>query len=510
MWQTLTDITDEEISTFTDKVDEFITKGYTDRKTMLNILGADSLNNKKTYLQQCIEIYPELIRDYHVREELASMLNARKKEAKYGKFKINGTYTFLLPDVFAWMQYVFLGDKSPQGILKEGQVSCRLFKESNELLVNRSPHLYREHAVRENIINDNTKEWFTTDGVYTSTHDLISKILQFDNDGDKALVISDQLLINIAKRNMEGIVPLYYEMGKAKAENINKSNIYNSLTKAFKFNNIGKFSNQLTVMWNLKDADKKLETIAQITALNNFTIDGAKTLLVPEVPKDVELKMKESNSKMPYFFQFAKDKDKDDVADINNSTVNRICRNIENIKQGDYDFSSIGKFNKNMLMNNCRIEINDNIINTDKELEKNKGLYMINAKELGVDSSEVYVIAQKKIRERFELACSIEEISLKDGIDMVIRYTYSKNKNSKKDFLFNIFGDIILNNLKCNIKKPLGNEYIMCECCGERVERKANSQQYCNKCAKKIKLDNDRKIQKERYKLRKLSQIQNL
>src|SRR5574344_66751 len=108
-----------------------------------------------------------------------------------------------------------------------------LFKESNELLVNRSPHLYREHAVRENIINVNTKEWFTTDGVYTSTHDLISKILQFDNDGDKALVISDQLLINIAKRNMEGIVPLYYEMGKAKAENINKSNIYNSLTKAF-------------------------------------------------------------------------------------------------------------------------------------------------------------------------------------------------------------------------------------------------------------------------------------
>ena len=30
-------------------------------------------------------------------------------------------------------------------------------------------------------------------------------------------------------------------------------------------------------------------------------------------------------------------------AEINNSTVNRICRNIENIKQCNYDFSSIGK-----------------------------------------------------------------------------------------------------------------------------------------------------------------------
>ena len=25
------------------------------------------------------------------------------------------------------------------------------------------------------------REWFTTDGIYTSTHDLISKILQFDD-----------------------------------------------------------------------------------------------------------------------------------------------------------------------------------------------------------------------------------------------------------------------------------------------------------------------------------------
>jgi hypothetical protein len=487
MWQTLTDITDEEIETFTDRVDDFITKGYTDRKTMLNMLGADSLNNNKTYLQQCIEIYPEMIRDYHVREELASSLNARKKEAKYGKFKINGTYTFLLPDVFAWMQYVFLDYKIPQGILKEGQVSCRLFKESNELLVNRSPHLYREHAVRDNIVDDITKEWFVTNGVYTSSHDLISKILQFDNDGDKALVIADGLLINIAKRNMEGIVPLYYEMGKAKAENINKSNIYNSLTKAFKFNNIGKFSNQLTVMWNLKDSDKKLETIAQITALNNFTIDGAKTLLVPEVPKDVELKMKESNSKMPYFFQFAKDKDKDDVADINDSTVNRICRNIEAIKQGNYDFSSIGKFNKNMLMNNCRIEINDNIINTYKELEKNKRDYAIKSNILSLESYEEDKIdLNYNIRKSFCNICDINNISLKDGIDMVIRYVYSKNKNSKKDFLFNIFGDVILNNIKNNIKKPLGNEYIMCGCCGERVSKKVNNQQYCEKCAKNI------------------------
>ncbi len=91
--------------------------------------------------------------------------------------------------------------------------------------------------------------------------------------------------------------------------------------------------------------------------------------------------MKASNGKLPYFFQFAKDKDKSAVAEINNSTVNRICRNIENIKkQCNYDFSSIGKFNKNYLMNNSKIEINDRVINKYKELEKNKNQYFALAK----------------------------------------------------------------------------------------------------------------------------------
>ena len=180
MWQTLTDITDEEISDFTDVVDEFITNGYSDRKTMLKLLGADEDNTHKTNLQKCIEIYPELIRDYHVREELASMLNARKKEAKYGKFKINGKYTFLIPDVFAWMENVFLGIEVPKGLLEDGEVSCKLFKGYYELLLERSPHLYAEHCPRNQVLNENTKKWFLTNGVYTSSHDLISKVMQFD------------------------------------------------------------------------------------------------------------------------------------------------------------------------------------------------------------------------------------------------------------------------------------------------------------------------------------------
>lgn len=487
MWQTLTDVTDKEIEEFTKPVDEFITKGYSDRDTMIKILGADKNNLKKTYLQKCIAIYPEMIQDYHIKEELASTLNKRKKEAKFGKFKIDATYTFLLPDVFAWMQYVFLEDEKPSGLLNNGEVSCRLYKKTNELLVDRSPHLYREHAVRDNVNNSETKKWFITDGIYTSSHDLISKILQFDVDGDKGLVISQNNLIKVAKRNMEGIVPLYYEMGKAKAINIDEDNIYESLTKAFKYNNIGKFSNKLTVVWNSGEIDeRKMNILKFLTADLNFTIDSAKTLVAPQIPKEIEEEMKESNGKMPYFFQFAKDKDKEEVSEINDSTVNRICKKIENIKQQDYDFSTLGKFKKSYLMNNSKIEINNSIIDKYKELDKEKQMMFVDKKKQGMKKEEIYLTVFKDIRIEFESFCNASNIDIVDAIDMIIKYIYSTNKNKLKGFLFDIFGDIIYNNLKNNIKQPLG-KYKMCEVCGKRFEItniKNTSQIYCKKCSK--------------------------
>lgn len=76
-------------------------------------------------------------------------------------------------------------------------------------------------------------KWFTTNAVYTSTYDLISKILQFDVDGDQALVVADQDFIRIAERNMNGIIPLYYNMQKAKPVELNNKNIYAGLNAAF-------------------------------------------------------------------------------------------------------------------------------------------------------------------------------------------------------------------------------------------------------------------------------------
>jgi hypothetical protein len=65
------------------------------------------------------------------------------------------------------------------------------------------------------------REWFTTNAIYTSTYDLISKILQFDVDGDKSLVVADPDFVRIAERNMNGVVLLYYNMRKAEPTELN-------------------------------------------------------------------------------------------------------------------------------------------------------------------------------------------------------------------------------------------------------------------------------------------------
>lgn len=76
----------------------------------------------------------------------------------------------------------------PQGLLKDGEVSARVFAKREKLDCLRSPHLYREHGVRRNVVNEDTKKWFRTDALYTSSYDLISKLLQFDKQSRSNLL----------------------------------------------------------------------------------------------------------------------------------------------------------------------------------------------------------------------------------------------------------------------------------------------------------------------------------
>ncbi len=270
MLQTLTDISDEELIQMSSKTVKEITTLGTDKETMLRVLGATEKKKHRTALQDALLLYPELLNDDHTKEIIKNKKKSMIKDAKSGKLLVDGArYTYLCPDLYAFCEKLFLNIQNPKGLLSGNDVHCSLYDEGY-IDILRSPHLFREHGVRWNKKDKKYEKWFITPGVYTSIHDPISKLLQFDNDGDKALIIADELIVNIAKRNMENIVPLYYEMSVAQKQEINSKNIYEALTLAYGIN-IGEYSNNITKIWNSDNIN--MDVIKWLCMENNFTID---------------------------------------------------------------------------------------------------------------------------------------------------------------------------------------------------------------------------------------------
>ncbi|MBL4951004.1 hypothetical protein JK635_01960 [Neobacillus sp. YIM B02564] len=179
MIQTLTDMTKKELTKLSqDTINDILQIG-SDKETMLRVLGATESNKRKNYFQQALSIYPELLNDEHSKQVIKDKKKKLIKDACAGKLNVKGKYTFICPDLYAFCERLFLGIEQPIGLLKNGEVYCDIF-ENGKVDCLRAPHLYREHGVRTNVLDEEKAKWFITHGIYTSIHDPISKMLQFD------------------------------------------------------------------------------------------------------------------------------------------------------------------------------------------------------------------------------------------------------------------------------------------------------------------------------------------
>lgn len=479
MLQTLTDMSQEEVKLITNKTRQNIDNISKDKNTMLKALGVTVENENKNYFQQAIEIYPELLRDTYSLNVLKQIKQSMVKEAKSGKLDINGKYTFIIPDLYAFSQHLFLGDTDPPGLLANGEVSCKLYPNGRKLDCLRSPHLYIEHAVRTNKVNKLTSEWFITKGIHTSCHDPISKILMFDVDGDQSLVVADKTLVEIAERNTQNIVPLYYEMKKAQPCIISPSAIYNGLTTAYTGGNIGIFSNNISKVFNSENID--LDIIKILTAQNNYVIDYAKTLYKPNIPKEVKEKILSfTKNKLPYFFKYAKDKTDKQVEKPNGSTMNRITKSITNKRmmfkppdfENEFDYTNL-LYNKNYRPNINSVDAKK-IITLYSRLDINKKfIYTIETAEEKLNGrSEPY--AYWDIRQQL--------LTLNPNIwyvvDVLVEYLYNFKMSNFKTTLWSSFGDVLIENLRRNIDV----KYTYCEQCGCHIKKTSNRLKYCEQC----------------------------
>lgn len=181
MLQTLSDMTDNEIDRIISKTAQEIDDVGKDYQVTMRLLGATENNRYKSAMQEALLIYPELFKDSYNREILKQTKKSLVKQAKGGRLRVNGKYLFLSPDLYAFCEWLFLGEQNPQGLLADGDVYTNQYRDEETLACLRSPHLYREWAIKTNRRSLELDYWFGgTKCIYTSCHDLISRYLMFD------------------------------------------------------------------------------------------------------------------------------------------------------------------------------------------------------------------------------------------------------------------------------------------------------------------------------------------
>ena len=290
-------------------------------------------------------------------------------------------------------------------------------------------------------------------------------------------------------------------MRKAEPRILNNQSIYEGLNAAFTGGNIGIYSNNISKIWNndvfINGTDEEKEhatnCVKRLCCQNNFVIDYAKTLYKPEFPETIGEEIKEfTNQKLPAFFEYAKDKEKSQVNDRNDSFVNKLYSRIPN-KSINTRGMKLGELKYKDMMKNPDIVCSKEVSDLYDELNK-KYRYMVNMKDEYIDNLH-YVACS--IRDQFaELGYSEEMIA-----DMLIQYLYGGEKRAKQLFWF-CYGQYVVNNLENNIKVRK-TKLIQCIDCSEWFEVDIKDTKACR--CKDCQLEEKRRLDREYRRKKRMS-----
>lgn len=409
--------------------------------------------------------YDKLILDVHTQKKIKSFLDKEKKVVSGGKPLIEGYYSYIQPDMYALCERVFLGERNPKGLIPENHVYNLKYSSEGkkEVCCERSPHLSDcENAIRQLVDNDECRKWFgETFDTVVSCHDLITKSTMADVDGDEILVTPDRAFIELLDRDE---IPLYYEMKKATATQINNSVIFDTLIASFENSIIGKISNTITKLFNT-DNEPDVWLIRVLTAFNNFIIDFPKTQYKPNLLPEHEEEFRRfcEEVKAPQFFRAAKDKKKDNCENGNDSNVNRlykyIRKNVKAIKiTGLLEEVDCGKKFNPQLLTDTDIKVertSEQYQDLFKLCEKLKWKSKQFEKYLKEHSDEIDKKAkytQKELNTYFcysEIKDVMQDFSDDKMASYLVDVEYYDEENAKKskDILWNVFGEYLYRNI---------------------------------------------------------------
>lgn len=484
MIQNLNEMDDEEIDDLIKLTSNNILLMGRDKDVMLKAMGVTDDNKRKNYYQQALELMPSILSDTYSKEIIKDTKKNMVKNAKAGKIEVASKYLFACPDWWAYCDWLIAGtDKDKlEGLLDGEEVYSKWFNDGEEIDIMRSPSLYLEHGVRINKVSDRS-EWFVGNGIHLSHKSILSKLLQNDYDGDQLVCSNEKTLVQCAKRHMESIVPLHYEMEKAGNELIDNDSIFNGLQNAFKAN-IGTISNNVSRVW---DSEKvNFRVLKYLVMLNNFEIDFAKTsfrpILLPHIKEEIKKSVK---GDLPHLFVYAKNKKVEDVkSDENPSTMNRLAKKIPNKRI--HFFNVAGEFDYRMLMKNMKVNsIDPVLLEKYQKLDKNKWTMSMQSDDKFATGDNLHEYSEIRNELLNIEYVNKSRLNIHEIVDALVYYLYVAKESDHKTTLWSAFGDIIVENIKIN--QAINNNSIhSCEC-GEKFIKTKQRQTECEECQEKVK-----------------------
>ena len=517
--ESLTDFTNEEMVQFAQRTWDKIKGIASDKASMLRTLRADEFSDQPYKRALCL--YDPLLRDGFSRDTLKAIKKRWTQDAQSGRLLCANKRLFVIPDLYAFCEYLFLGEKQPKGLLENGWVACKVYKNYDKCDCLRSPHLFMEHSVRQISHSSEVYSWFTTNGIYTSIHDLISRILQFDCDGDQLNVVVNEIFVAVAERNIaeHDIVPLFYDANEVPPEIISRENIFIGLVRAHDSSGIGQVSNNLCKLWNSDEPDYHSGKL--LCYYNNQVIDGAKLPVIngyekyPEVAKRINSAVGGKNGRMPYFFQYSrngrhnsdtKNKKKRRCKKPNDSIMNRLANYFSGIGNINMNYAGVAPFNYRMMLSSEAEDKMEDAVKLFFDMDNTNFSNIIDTSEQADSAVRVSGAGYDFVAEQIRRVMIEKYGSLENVYPAIVFALFSENnlsKSSHKQMFWRVFGDIAIDKLEqnlvacricpdCGMSIPLWSAphvcsglphgFIRCNVCGKLTPRKSSSQLKCPDC----------------------------
>ena len=454
---------------------EKIIKG--DKFYTYKFLGIDNTNDYMSNGKygEAILINDMMLKDPSVKQFLYRKLKKRINQMKYGKIYASGLYNTCVGDMIGYLQYA--AGIEPTGCLNAGEFYCKTVPQG-DILSFRSP-LVCPSEVNDvkNVNNSVTQKWFKhfkdQDVVMLNMYDLsMPRQGGMDTDGDAIYLNFDSTLYN-SKIHKTMIIDVD-DKATVKERNYNQDSIIDYEMNS-RDNRIGEITNVATSILNKYTTNEKYikqyaDDISLLRIYQGKEIDYLKTGLRWQMSKHLRRYTKQ----IPYFLLFRYPKKLKQYYSIKNKN-----KNIEDKK----DRIQLNAYHSPSPMNELaqyicawekkNIQWDRSIINTgclliDNSLSLNDKNIIKKIRHLLNDFTiDFKNICNEKVNDdneengnkKVDLLINLYKGKMKEVVsdeillaNYVIKVSYM-NLSSSKIFVWNAFGDIMINNLKRNTPK---------------------------------------------------------